>query len=92
MVSKKHYYIPKYYIQGFDGDSLYASLTKDEIKDRFERDSPPSPSEPQTPEYQERGEQVESAHTQFVHGVPLMAKESSTEISVDYSGTYHGIS
>ena len=91
MVSKKHYYIPKYYIQGFDGDSLYASLTKDEIKDRFERDSPPSPSEPQTPEYQEQVRQVESAHTQFVHGVPLMAKEPSTEISVDYSGTTYNI-
>ena len=37
MVSKKHYYIPKYYIQGFDGDNLYTSLTKEEIKDRFER-------------------------------------------------------
>ncbi len=41
MSKKKHYYIPKYYIQGFDGDTLYASLTKDVIKDRFERDSPP---------------------------------------------------
>jgi hypothetical protein len=92
MVSKKHYYIPKYYIQGFDGDTLYTSLTKDEIKDRFERDSPPPPSESQTPEYQERMRQVESAHPQqFVHGVPLMAKEPSTEISVDYSGTTYDI-
>jgi len=91
MVSKKHYYIAKYYIQGFDGDTLYTSLTKDEIKDRFERDSPPSPSESQTPEYQERVRQVESAHPQFVHGVPLMAKEPSTEISVDYSGTTYNI-
>ena len=91
MVSKKHYYIPKYHIQGFDGDNLYTSLTKDEIKDRFERDSPPSPSESQTPEYQEQVLQVESAHPQFVHGVPLMAKEPSTEISVDYSGTTYNI-
>lgn len=90
-MSKKHYYIPKYYIQGFDGDTLYTSLTKDEIKDRFERDSPPSPSESQTPEYQERMRQVESAQPQFVHGVPLMAKEPSTEISVDYSGTTYDI-
>jgi hypothetical protein len=91
MVSKKHYYIPKYYIQGFDGDTLYTSLIKDEIKDRFERDSPPPPSELQTPEYQERIRQVESANPQFVHGVPLMAKEPSTEISVDYSGTTYDI-
>ena len=91
MVSKRHYYIPKYYIQGFDGDSLYTSLTKNEIKDRFERDSPPSPSELQTPEYQEQVRRVESANPQFVHGVPWMAKEPSTEISVDYSGTTYNI-
>jgi hypothetical protein len=91
IVSKKQYYIPKYYIQGFDGDNLYSSLTKDEIKGRFERDSPPEPSELQTPEYQEQVRQVESANPQFVHGVPWMAKEPSTEISVDYSGTTYNI-
>src|ERR671922_1460380 len=91
IVSRKQYYIPKYYIQGFDGDNLYTSLTKDEIKGRFERDSPPSPSELQTPEYQEQVRQVESANPQFVHGVPWMAKEPSTEISVDYSGTTYNI-
>jgi hypothetical protein len=91
IVSRKQYYIPKYYIQGFDGDNLYTSLTKDEIKGRFERDSPPSPSELQTPEYQEQVRQVESANPQFVHGVPFMAKEPSTEISVDYSGTTYNI-
>ena len=91
MVSKKHYYIPKYYIQGFDGDSLYTSLTKEVIKDRFERDSPPSPSESQTPEYQGRVSQAESVHPQFVYGVPRMAKEPLTEISADYSGRTYNI-
>ena len=91
MVSKKHYYIPKYYIQGFDGDSLYTSLTKEVIKDRFERDNPPSPSESQTSEYQERVHQVESVHPQFIQGVPRMTKEPSTEISVDQSGTTYNI-
>jgi hypothetical protein len=90
-VSKKHYYIPKYYIQGFDGDNLHASLTKDEVKDRFERDSPPSPSELQSPEYQEQRRKVESTHPQFVHGVPWMAKEPPTEIHVDYSGKTYDI-
>jgi hypothetical protein len=45
MVSKKHYYVPKHCIKGFDGDNLYASLTKGEIEDRFERNSPPLRSE-----------------------------------------------
>lgn len=91
ILTRKQYYIPKYYIQGFDGDNLYTSLTKDEVKGRFERDSPPSPSELQTPEYQEQVRRVESANPQFVHGVPLMAKEPSTEISVDNSGTTYNI-
>jgi hypothetical protein len=91
MVSKKHYYIPKYYIQGFDGDSLYISLTKEVIKDRFERDSPPSPSESQTPEYQGRVIQAESVQPQFVHDVPRMAREPLTEISDDYSGRTYNI-
>jgi hypothetical protein len=91
ILTRKQYYIPKYYIQGFDGDNLYTSLTKDEVKGRFERDSPPSPSELQTPEYQEQVRRVESANPQFVHGVPWMAKEPSTEISVDYSGTTYNI-
>jgi hypothetical protein len=95
MVSKKHYYIPKYYIQGFDGDSLYISLTKEVIKDRFERDSPPSSSssssEPQTLEHQELMRDVESVHPQFVHGVPWLAKEPSMEISANYSERTYNI-
>lgn len=90
-VSKKHYFIPKYYIKGFDGDNLYASLTKDEIKDRFERDSPPSPSEFQTEEYREHIRKVDATYPQFVHGVPVMAKEPDTLIPVDYSGTSYNI-
>ena len=79
VVSKKHYFIPKFFIQGFDGNSLYASLTKDEVKDRFERDSPPPPSEFQTEAYREQVRRVESNYLQFVHGVRWMAKEPATE-------------
>ena len=91
VVNKKHYFIPKYYIQGFDGDNLYASSTKDDVKDRFERDSPPSPSELQTEAYREQMRRVDSNYPQFVHGVPWMAKEPDTEIPVDYSGTTYDI-
>ena len=34
---------------------------------------------------------MEANYPQFVHGVPWMAKEPSTEISVDYSGTTYNI-
>ena len=91
IVSKKHYYVPKYYIQGFDGDNLYAALTKDEVEQRFERENPPAPSEFQTGEYLERVHKVDAEHPQFVHGVPFMAKEPPTEIPVDYSGTTYNI-
>lgn len=90
-VSKKHYYMPKYYLQGFDGDNLRAALTKDEVKDRFERDSPPSPSEFESAEYMEQKRRVESQYPQFLHGVPWMAKEPGTEIQVDFSGTTYNI-
>ncbi len=92
MLSKRHYYIPKYYIQGFDGDSLYVSLSKEEIKDRFERDAPPSLSESQTSEYQERVRQVESVHPHFVHSAPRMTKEPSVQISGnDYSDATYNV-
>lgn len=91
VVSKKHYFVPKYYIEGFDGDNLYASLTKDNLKSRYERDSPPSPEEFEEAEYRERVQSVESKYPQFLHGVPWMAREPSTEIPVDYSGTTYNI-
>jgi hypothetical protein len=34
---------------------------------------------------------VEATYPQFVHGVPFMAKEPETEISVDYSGSTYNI-
>jgi hypothetical protein len=74
-VHKKRYYVPKYYIQAYDGEHLLTSLTKDEIKDRYERDSPPSESEFQAQEYMEQKHKVDSTHPQFLHGVPWMAKE-----------------
>src|ERR671930_423533 len=87
LVSKKHYYIPKYYIQGFDGDNLHTSLTKNEIKYRYEKDSPPSESEFQTQEYMEQKRRVDSTNPQFLHGIPWMAKESGVGLSSGYSGT-----
>jgi hypothetical protein len=41
LVTKKRYYIPKTYVNEYDGKKLHVSLTKDEIKEKFERDSPP---------------------------------------------------
>jgi len=41
LIAKKHYYIPKHSIQGFDdSDNLLTVLTKQEIKEKFYADNP----------------------------------------------------
>ncbi len=91
-VSKKRYFIPKYYVESFDkDDNVRIAFTKDEIKNRYQRDAPPSESELKTQEYQERIRSVEATYPQFVHGIPFMAKEPETEITVDYSGSTYNI-
>jgi hypothetical protein len=85
-VSKKHYYIPKHYVQGYDGHKLHASITKDEIKDRYERDSPPSDSELKTQEYEEQRRKMEATYPQFSRGIPFMAKEPGVELKSEPSG------
>jgi hypothetical protein len=79
-ISKKHYFIPKYFIQGYDGHKLWASLTKDEIKHEYERDSPPQESEFETSEYLEHKRIVDTQYPQFLHGIPWMAKEPGVSL------------
>jgi hypothetical protein len=86
LVSKKHYYIPKYYIEGFDGEHLHTSLTKDEIKAKYERDSPPAESEFRTEEYMSRKRKVEENYPQFLHGIPFMATEPGVSLQSNASG------
>jgi hypothetical protein len=86
IVRHKRYFTPKYYVEGFDGDNLHVALTKDEIKNKYERDSPPSESELQNQEYLERKSKVESSHPQFLHGIPFMAKEPGVSLKNQQSG------
>ena len=70
VISKKHYFIPKKYLHQYnDDDLLHSSLTKDEIKQKYQRDSPPLESEL---EESEKGKDYEL--------IPLMAKEPGLEI------------
>ena len=85
-VHKKRYFIPKYYVQGFDGENIRTSLTKGEIKDRYERDSPPTESEFQTQQYMEQKRKVDSTYPQFLHGIPFMAKEPGVNLQTEQSG------
>jgi hypothetical protein len=85
-LDKKHYYIPKMYVEEFDGKKLHSSLTKDQIKDKFERDSPPLPEEFKSKEHQDFLKERETKYPQFRELIPLMAKEPGLEIRGDQSG------
>ena len=65
-ISKNYYYIPKYYMEGYDGDHLWVSLTKDEVKSRFEKENAPSSVEFETPEYNERRTTVQKNSIQIL--------------------------
>jgi hypothetical protein len=86
LIGKKNYFIPKYYIEYFDGDKLQTSLSKDEIKSKWERNSPPSESEIQTQEYLEQKKKVDEEKPQFLHGVPFLAPEPGVSTRNDITG------
>jgi hypothetical protein len=97
LIGKKSYFIPKHHINYFDGDNLHTSLTKDEIKSKCERDSPPSESEIQT-QYLEQNNKIESEQPQSLHGVPFMARESGVtsrsgltgeELNIEWAEVIH---
>jgi hypothetical protein len=90
-VDKKRYYIPKYYVDSFDGKNAYTSLTKDKAEAKYYRDAPPAASEFQAREYLEHRRSIDTTYPQYVYGVPFMAKEPPTEIPVDYSGTTYNL-
>ena len=68
-ISKKHYFVPKKFLLKYDGNTIYSSLTKDEILEKYQRDSPPLETEL---EEIERGKDYEL--------IPFMAKEPGLEI------------
>ena len=72
VISKNHYFVPKKYFQHYGVDTVYSSLTKDEIKKKYERDSPPLESEL---EEAEKGKDHEL--------IPLMAKEPGLKIKTE---------
>jgi len=72
VISKKHYFIPKKYIHHYDGNTIYSSLEKEEISQKYQRDSPPLESELQEIE---RGEEYEL--------IPFMAQEPGLEIKTE---------
>ena len=89
-VHKKRYFIPKYYVQCFDGENIRTSLTKDEIKNRFERDNPPTESEFQTEEYMEHRRKVDSTYPQEFHGWQRKKEYSFKQNNQVRHSLFHG--
>jgi hypothetical protein len=85
-VSKKHYFIPKMYVQEYDGKKVRVSLTKDEVKEKFEREGPPLASEFESKEYTDFSKQHESRYPQYRELIPLMAKEPGLDMKGKESG------
>jgi hypothetical protein len=75
-----HYFIPKLHIKEFDKEDLYVLQTKDEIKDKYERDDPPLPSE--VKEAERSGQGYEGYH----EVIPFMAKEPDLQLKGKESG------
>ncbi|MFY9797612.1 MAG: hypothetical protein WAJ93_18145 [Candidatus Nitrosopolaris sp.] len=72
-IGKNYYYIPKYYMQGYDDDHLWVSLTKDEVKSRFEGEKDPPASTFETPEYLERRTTITQEYPDFETNIPAYA-------------------
>ena len=78
LVYRHYYFIPKYYFQGYDGDSLWVSLTKDEIKSKFEKEKEPEPGELETPEYKERRTTITKQHPDFDNNIQQYSSTTTT--------------
>ena len=70
VVSKKRYFISKKHLHKYDGDKVYSSLSKDEISQKYQRDSPPLDTEL---EHMDQGEKDHEL-------IPSMAQEPGLEI------------
>src|SRR6476469_5448336 len=81
MVTKKYYFIPKYLIQGYDGDKLWVSVSKDDVKARFEKEKAPDPSEFDTPEYNQRRTNMVKQYPDFESNIPRYNSEQTTPSS-----------
>src|SRR3954451_3572052 len=81
LVAKKYYFIPKYYVSGFDGENTWVSLTKDEVKSRFERDKDADVSEIETQEYITRREEMTAKYPDFEQNIPRHDVETPTKPS-----------
>jgi len=75
------YFIPQLHIKEFDKENLYVLLPKEEIVDKYKRDSPPLRSEMQQIEDSDKPE-----FSGYHQVIPFMAKEPDLHLKGEQSG------
>ena len=73
-LDKKYYFVPKHYIQGYDGDDIWLALTKEEVK-QFESEKEIPLSSFDNAQYRERKSAVEKQYPQFSSAIPTYSSK-----------------
>src|SRR5687767_4175717 len=84
VVSKNYYYIPRYYITGYDGTNIWVSLTKDEVKARFESENEPDVTRWQTSDYEQRRSTVSSQFPEFDTRIPTYRENLNEDVPLSW--------
>jgi hypothetical protein len=77
-LDKKYYFVPKHYIQGYDGDDIWLALTEDEVK-QFESEKEMPLSSFDNAQYRERKSVVEKNYPQFSSAIPTYSSQGSAQ-------------
>jgi hypothetical protein len=77
-LDKQYYFVPKHYIQGYDGDDIWLALTEDELK-QFQSEKELPLSRFDNPQYQERKSLIENQFPQFSTNIPSYQPSTSKD-------------
>jgi uncharacterized protein (TIGR02271 family) len=81
MVSKQKYYIPKYLVQGFDGDTLWFNASESNLEG-WKRDSPPDNKEYSNYKTQETSPDVETRIPLIEERLNVSKSTSTSEATI----------
>ena len=81
MVSKQKYYIPKYLVQGFDGDTLWFNASESDLEG-WKRDSPPDNNEYSNYKTQETPPDVETRIPLIEERLNVSKSTSTSEATI----------
>jgi uncharacterized protein (TIGR02271 family) len=81
MVSKEKFYIPKYLVQGYDGDTLWFNASQDQLQG-WKRDSPPDNNEYSNYKTQETPPDVETRIPLIEERLNVSKSTSTSEATI----------